>query len=208
MTRQTVAALLAVLVALTLVGAPVTMADWGEQASLSVESISSSQVDAETPVLRFEDLSPQTQRVVRRAIESPDGSHVVYGWEDAPDRFVYSDYAEPGYGMYVVVYEGQYYRLTTYAAGGFPFVHWLMEIPFVVYGTLLGWVGSRTYLGTRSPRTAVGLAGIGVVFHLLGPEFDFPIVAPRQFAALGLLTTAATIGWLLWSRQDDEVSIE
>ena len=73
-------------------------------------------------------------------IESPDGSHTVYGREDWPDRFHYSDYTAPGRGTYAIVYGGQYYRLDTYAGGGFPFVYWILELPFVAYGLLLGTV--------------------------------------------------------------------
>lgn len=191
MARRFASVLVTAVVAATLVGAPVTMADWGEQATFSVEPVEQSAVDSETPVLQYEELSSTAQRAVRRAIESPDNSHVVYGSEDAPDRFAYSDYAEPGYGLYVVVYEGDSYRLNTYAAGGFPFVYWLMELPFVVYGVVLVWAAHRTNRGSLPPEVAAALAGLGVGFHLIGPEFDFPVVPPDVFVLLG---TVATVG--------------
>ncbi|MFB6101023.1 MAG: hypothetical protein ABEJ73_00470 [Haloplanus sp.] len=199
MYRRELSTLFAMLVALSLVGAPTTMADWGEQASFSAERVEESQVDADVPVRQYRTLSPAAQTAVRRAIESPDGTHVVYGREDFPDDFAYSDYTEPGYGLYVVVYEGQSYRLTTYAAGGFPFVYWLYELPFVVYGLVLGWVGSRVPRGERSPGTAALAAVPGVVFHLLGPEFDFPLLAPMQFVSLGLLSVGALVALLAWN---------
>lgn len=190
--------LVATFVALSLVAAPVTMADWGEQASFSVERIDESRIDAETPVLQHRTLSPTAQTAVRRAIEDPDNAHVVYGREDFPDEFAYSDYSEPGYGLYVVVYEDQYYRLYTYAGGGFPFVYWLYELPFVLYGIALGWVAARVRSGDRSPATATLAAFLGILFHLLGPEFDFPLVAPMQFVGLGALAFGAFVVWLVW----------
>lgn len=193
MDRRQIASLGIVVVALSLVGAPITMADWGEQATVSVERIDESQVDEEAPILRFERLSTNAQDAVRRAIESADGHHTVYGYEDWPDRFFYSDYIAPGQGLYVVVYEGQHYRLTTYAGGGFPFVYWLFELPFVVYGVVLLWVGRFAYRETRSSYAVAVATLLGIAFHLLGPEFDFPVLAPKQFVGLGVVATIAVV---------------
>jgi hypothetical protein len=199
MARRVLATLVAAVVAATLVAAPVTMADWGEQVSLSAERVDADQVDPETPVVRFEEVSPETQAVVERAIDS-DGSVVVYGDEDAPERFAYSDYTAPGYGLYAVVYDGEYYRLRTYASGGFPFVYWLLELPFVAYGAGLGWVAYRTDRGQQPPSHALALAGGGLGFHALGPAFDFPLVAGAAFAALGVVGTAILAGVVWWSK--------
>jgi hypothetical protein len=199
MESSQVAALVAGVVAPSLVAAPVTMADWGEQASFSVERVDASQVDAETPVLRYRTLSPAAQTAVRRAVESPDDAHVIYGREDFPDEFAYSDYAAPGHGLYAVVYEGQYYRLYTYAGGGFPFVYWLYELPFVLYGVVLGWVAVRALQRERSPQAATLAALPGVPVHLLGPAFDFPLLAPMQFVGLGTLALGALVAGLAWS---------
>ncbi|MEF8757886.1 MAG: hypothetical protein V5A33_06590, partial [Halobacteriales archaeon] len=186
-------------VALSLVGAPATMADWEEQAGFDVDPVAQSDVRNGTPVLRYENLSSSAQEAVRRAIESEDGYYTVYGREDWPDRFFYSDYSEPGHGMYAVVYRGEYYRLTTYASGGFPFVYWLLELPFVVYGLLLLLVGYRTGQGKRSPGTAVLATVPGVGFHLLGPEFDFPLLGPWAFVLLGIVATMGLATGLLWT---------
>lgn len=185
-------------VALSLVAAPVTMADWSEQASVSVEPIEASEVRDGTPVVGYGDLSPHARSVVGAAIASPDGHVTVYGREDWPDRFFYSDYTAPGRGMYAVVHEGQHYRLTTYAAGGFPFVYWFLELPFVAYGLALAGVSYRTYRGTVAPLTTASVALLGVGFHLLGPELDFPLLAPVQFAALGVAATAAVVTGFGW----------
>ncbi|MGB9956363.1 hypothetical protein ACOZ4B_08240 [Haloferax prahovense] len=196
MSRRLVASVFALLVAVSLVGAPVTMADWSEQVSLSASKIDASQVRDETPVLRYDELDADAQDAVRQAIESPDGSHIVYGDEDWPDRFFYSDYTAPGQGLYAVVYEGDYYRLYTFAAGGFPVVYWVYELPFVAYGLALGRVGSRTYRGEGSVRLAVGAAVVGAAFHLVGPVVDFPLVSPTAFIGLGVVAAAALVGGL------------
>jgi hypothetical protein len=203
MRREQVVALAVAALALSLLLAPVTMGDWGEQASFSVERVDDTDVDEETPVLQYHSLSPAAQRAVESAIRSPDGHHVVYGREDFPDDFAYSDYSEPGYGLYVVVYEGQHYRLYTYAAGGFPFVYWLYELPFVLYGAVLLWVAARTARGQRSSRTAAVAALPGAVIHLLGPEFDFPLVAPKTLVAFGVVSLVALVGVLARERLAD-----
>jgi len=185
-------------VALSLVAAPVTMADWSEQAAFSAERVEPSEFNDATPVLQYDELAPGARDAVRRTIESPDGYHTVYGREDWPDRFHYSDYAAPGRGTYAIVYGSEYYRLDTYAGGGFPFVYWILELPFVVYGLLLGTVGYQVRRGGRSARTATILAAAGVAFHLLGPEFDFPLLEPMAFVGLGALAVVAVGVGLLW----------
>lgn len=160
------------------------------------------------PILRYENLPADAQDAVRRAVESPDGYHTVYGNEDWPDRFFYSDYSAPGQGLYAVVYEGQHYELHTYAGGGFPFVYWLYELPFVAYGLVLARVAYRTYRGGRSGSVAALAAAPGVAFHLLGPEFDFPLLAPMQFVALGAVATVALLFGLVWDSDREGADAE
>jgi len=202
MDRRAGLALLAAVVALSLVGSPLAMADWGEQASFSVERIDESEAGEEPPLLRHENLSTPARTAVQRAIESPDGNHVVYGREDWPDRFFYSDYSRPGKGVYDVAYEGEYYRLRTYAGGGFPFVYWVFELPFIIYGGVLALVAHRSSQGRTSTRTVAVMTVVGLAFHALGPEFDFPLVTQMQFVGLGVLATAvAMIGLVRISTQ-------
>ncbi|MFC7202575.1 hypothetical protein ACFQJC_03550 [Haloferax namakaokahaiae] len=189
MSRRAVFALFAAVVGLSLVASPVLMSDWDEQAVLIADPIEQSQLDDEVPVLQYDDLSPDAQTAVRKAITPPDGSHIVYGREDWPDEFFYSDYASPGSGQYAVVYQDQYYELMTYAGGSFPFVFWSYELPLIGYGFVLLWLTKRTYLGRYPIRNIVPLAALGVIFHLLGPEFDFPVLEPMQL--VGLWTVAA-----------------
>lgn len=199
MNRRVMLSFFALLVAFSLVGAPITMADWGEQATFSSEPIEKSDIDADTPLLQYERLSNSAQDAVRQTIESPDGHYTVFGEEDWPDRFFYSDYAAPGRGMYAIAFEGQYYRLTTYASGGFPFVYWLYQLPFIIYGLILGGVAYTSLQGRTATRTAALTTVPGIAFHLLGPEFDFPLLTPRQFVGLGVLAMIVALIGLLWA---------
>lgn len=196
--RQVVA-LLTIVIALSLVAAPVTMSDWGEQATFSVEDGSQSDINRETPILKYTNLPADAQTAVRQAITSPNGQYTVYGYEDWPDEFFYSDYSVPGQGIYTIVYQGQYYRLDTYAGGGLEFLYWLYELPFISYGLLLGWVARRMIRGTTAPSEALLSTVPGVGFHLLGPEFDFPLLAPMQFIGLGAVATVTMLAFILIS---------
>jgi len=203
MAYRSVLGIVAALVAVSLVGAPVTMADWGEQATFSVERVAGSDIGEETPVLQYGNLSQSAQDAVRRARDSPDGTHTVYGSEDWPDRFFYSDYTRPGRGSYAVVHEEQYYRLYTSAGGGFPIVYWVSELPFIIYGVVLGLLTYGMYHRGTSPRFVLLATGPGIGFHLLGPEFDFPLLDPVQFAALGILATTGLVAGHIWITWDD-----
>ncbi|CQH63900.1 uncharacterized protein HHUB_4219 (plasmid) [Halobacterium hubeiense] len=199
MNRRVILSLFALLVAFSLVGAPITMADWGEQATFSSERIEKSDIQGDTPLLQYDSLSNSAQDAVRRTIESPDGHYTVFGNEDRPDRFFYSDYAAPGQGLYAIAYEGQYYRFTTYASGGFPFVYWLYQLPFIIYGLILGGVSYTSLQGRTTARTAALTAVPGIAFHRLGPEFDFPLLTPMQFVGFGVLAVILVLIGLLWA---------
>ena len=181
-------------VALSLIGSPITMADWSERADFYVQNVEESEVDEEVPVLYYENLSTPAQHAVQQTIDSSDNTHAVYGREDWPDEFAYTDEADPGEGLHAIIYEGQYYLLFTGATGGpFFIIILLLELPFIIYGFVLGWVASSLSLGDISIRTASFATAPGIVFHLLGPEFDFPLLTPYEYAALGLLTTIVVV---------------
>lgn len=193
----------ALCVSVSLIGAPVTMADWGERAHFDTERVETSELRDGTPVLSYEALPKPARDAVRATIESPDGSHTVYGTEDWPDRFYYSDSIGPGNGLYAIVYEGQLYELTTYASGAFPYIFWLYELPFILYGLLVGWVTHRVSRGNPVTRVGAVAAATGAAFHLLGPEFDFPLLAPMQFVALGTVATVVLFGLLRWQSPEE-----
>ena len=73
MRLRQIVALLAIVVAAPLVAAPITMADWSEQATFSVEEVPQSNINEEIPVLAYPNLSTDAQAPVRRAIESQEG---------------------------------------------------------------------------------------------------------------------------------------
>jgi hypothetical protein len=196
MRLRQIVALLAIVVAAPLVAAPITMADWSEQATFSAEEVLQSNIDEEVPVLPYTNLSTDAQAPVRRAIESQEGRYTVYGHDDWPEQFFYSDYGVPGQGLYAIIYDGQYYQLSTYAGGGFPFLYWFLELPFIGYGLCLGWAAHKTYHGTFSSWGAALVLALGVGFNLLGPAFDFPLVAPMQFVGLGVVGLVAVLGWI------------
>ena len=194
MSPRSLLVVLSLVVAASLVGAPLTMHDWGEQAEFSADPIEG--VHDVPPVLQYESLSPAAQRAVRAAIEH--GRMTVYGDEDFPEEFTYTDRIGPGHGKYIIVYEGERYELLTSGGwgSGVPLRYLL---PFVGYGLLLSEVARQAGNGGTSVRTAGAFVGAGAAFHLLGPEFDFPLLGPARFSALGVVGFLV-IGW--WSIRD------
>lgn len=151
MSPRSVLSVLALVVAVSLIGAPLTMHDWGEKAGIRAEPIeNTSSVPEETPVLQYESLSPNAQQAIRVAIQR--GGVTIYGTEDWPDEFAYTDVLR----QYVVVYEGQPYRGTT--AGGIgvgkdPVERTAFQLPFVGYGLFLLYVTRQTDRDDLSLRT-------------------------------------------------------
>jgi len=182
--------LVALLVACSLIGAPFTMADWGEQAVFSVERVDAAELDDELPVLEYESLSAPAQDAIRSAIDAPDGRHTVYGEADRPDEFFYTYNGRPGKGIYAINDDGRYYRLVTDVSGGLPPIYWLLEGPFILYGLLLASVASRAYREEDGLRLIAGFTLVGLTFHLLGPAVDFPVFDPMAFVVYGATMTA------------------
>lgn len=192
MEYRNILAVVAVIVGLSLVAAPLTMADWGEDAHLHVERVDESAVGEDEEVIQYETLSPDGRTAISRAIASPDGEVTIYGREDWPDRFRFGD----AVGYYVVVKDGQHYRVMTSGAGSLGLLWVLPTLPFVAYGGLLAGVGWRTYDGGASTVVPALATGLGVAVHLLGPEFDFPLLSPKLLIYLGLGGLVALAGWL------------
>lgn len=199
MDSRQVLGILAVLAGVSLVLAPVTMADWSEQATLSTDSVDEAQLHEDVPTIPYQNLSMEARNAVERAISSSDGSVTIYGKADWPDRFFYSDYIAPGRGLYAIEYRDDLYRLTTNARGGFAFTYWIYELPVIVYGVVLLWVGLATAEGVRSRRFGAIATIPAVSFHLLGPAFDFPLLSPRQFVGFGGIATIGLVAGILVS---------
>lgn len=177
----TVVAVLAGLVGLTLVGAPLTMADWGEQTRFRAEAADSDSFGSDTPTVRYSELSPAGQRTVDKAIDAEDAI-IVYGHEDRPgEPFRYTEHIH----VVDVVRDGQHYRVRALDTGGFPFVYWLLESPLILYGVALLVAAKRVFRGSYSPGPTLLAAGFGAGLHLVGPEFDFPLGPPVLVVGLG-----------------------
>ncbi|WP_146418199.1 tumor necrosis factor receptor family protein [Haloarcula hispanica] len=208
MNYRLVHSIFALIVAASLIGAPITMLDWSQEADFTTEPIEESDINENSPVLQYDNLSNSAQDPVRRAIESPDGHYTIYGHEDFPDRFFYSDTINPGKGQYVIAYEGQYYRLFTMSGGGFFFVYLVYQLPFIIYGALLAGVAFMPSQGWTGTRTEALITVPGIAFHLLGPEFDFPLLAPIQFVKLGVIAVIVVLIGLLWAYMRERRSVQ
>jgi hypothetical protein len=193
MNREGVAGVFAVIVALSLIGAPVTMDDWAEQATFEVDSVERSEVEEWMPRYQYENLSSEGRHAVRCAIESTDKSCTVYGDEDLPDEFGYSDQPTD----YVIIYENQYYLLSTSWGGWFPVGFLLLELPFIAYGIALVRIAAGALRSEYTPRITLLATLIGLTFHLLGPELDFPIISAEAYFWLGVFAVGSltTVVW-------------
>jgi hypothetical protein len=185
---RSVLAVLALLVAVSLIGAPLTMHDWSTQSHHAVVA-SGDEVDRQAEY-QYDALSPTGQDVVRETIA--EGQYRTYGDDGRVSAFSYADYGQ----RYVVAYEGTRYEIVTLALGGFPFVYWVMELPFVLYGLLLGLAVRRLDRGTEGYGVVTAAAVAGASFHLLGPEFDFPVLSPDGFVGLGTVAALLLGTWL------------
>jgi hypothetical protein len=183
-----VLAVLALVVAASLVGSPLTMADWSTQSHHAVVA-SGDEVDRQAEY-QYDALSATGQAVVRETIA--EGQYRTYGDDGRVSAFSYADYGQ----RHVVAYNGTRYEIVTLALGGFPFVYWVMELPFVLYGLLLGLAVRRLDRGTDGFGVVAAAVVAGASFHLLGPEFDFPLLSPGAFVGLGTVAALLLGAWL------------
>lgn len=184
MSPRSVLIVLALVVAVSLIGAPLTMQDWNTKSHHAVVA-SGDEVDGQAEY-QYDTLSLTGKEIVRQTIIK--GQYVTYGSDGRVSAFSYSDYGQ----RHVVTYEGTRYEIMTLALGGLPFVYWLMELPFVAFGLLLGLASYRN----EGSRVVAVATAVGAVFHLLGPAFDFPIVAPGTFLRLGIVLAILLAAWL------------
>jgi hypothetical protein len=135
----------------------------------SVEQIAADDVPPEANVTNVTALSPEGRAAFRNALESEDGTYVVRDEADRPPDLFYSDHAEIDRGIYVVRSQGEYYRLSTSAGGGFGFIAYGIKLLLGAVGVLFALVGGASlYLGReRLPIAAwAGLGGVALVFLL------------------------------------------
>ncbi len=85
------------------------------------------------------------------------------------------------------------------SGGGFFFVYLVYQLPFIIYGALLAGVAFMPSQGWTGTRTEALITVPGIAFHLLGPEFDFPLLAPIQFVKLGVIAVIVVLIGLLWA---------
>ena len=132
-----------------------------------IEPTSAASVPAEADVLTFESLSPEGQRAVRKALESPGESVTVRGEANKPPEFFYSDNSNLNRGRYFIQYQGEYYELYT-AAGGL-YGDYVALAAYCLAGGVLVTVG---LFGFSSPRprlpvvVLVGLLACWATFEL------------------------------------------
>ncbi|MFB6080995.1 MAG: hypothetical protein ABEJ81_08360 [Haloferacaceae archaeon] len=156
-----VPAIVALLVAASLVAAPTVLFPHAGQPEYyhSVERIDAGQVPDGVTVRRYENLSPAGKRAFDAALDAPDGSAVVYGAANRPPEFFYSDYADYGQGIYVIEKEGRYYRLETFAGGGFFPVDLLAAAALALVGGAVAVVGVAGLRRGRLREPAVAAVG-------------------------------------------------
>lgn len=201
MSTRSAISLLSLVVAVSLIGAPLTMHDWGEKSHITASQVEDmSEVDEETPVYQFESLSQDAQIFVEKAIHQ--GEITIYGAEDKPSDFDFVGVLTPGSGRYIIVYEGTEYQVLTTggsAAGIDPLERTALQLPFVGYGLFLLYISRQIKRSGLPIKQPIGFVSIGSGFHLLGPEFDFWIFTPVEYSLIGVLGFLA-ISW--WSIRD------
>lgn len=191
------------LVALLLLGSPLVLYPHAGQAQYghSIERIDESEVPAEVTVREYEDLSPEAQRAVNRALADPDGSATVYGEANVPSEFFYSDYADYGQGIYVVEKSGTYYRLETFAGGGLFPTGIFKTAALVLVAAAVGVAGAAGWRdGRRRVPAAFAVAGLAVIPLAAAPVPHAGPLSPLD--PFGLLL-AAPLAWLAFGATHD-----
>jgi hypothetical protein len=199
--------LAALLVAVALLASPFVLYPHAGQSQYdhSVERIDQNEVPEEVTVRQYEDLSPEAQRAVDRALADSDGSASVYGEANRPPEFFYSDYADYGNGIYLIQKDEAYYRLTTYAGGGlFPFGVF-ETVALVLVAAAVGLSGATGWCDRRR-RVPAGFAvgGLAVLALAAAPvPHAGPLSALDPFGIL----LAAPLAWLTVGATHDGATV-
>lgn len=169
-----VVGVVALLIAVVVVANPLYLSFWHDQYYHSTEEVTADSVPEEADVLAYQNFSADGKTAFRKAVEDDEGHYVVYYESNVPEEFFYSDYSNLGKGLYYVQYQGNYYRFSTYAGGGFPFTYWFYEGLLALFGLTLAVVGHRTYEHRESSWPAVALSLLAVGLLVGSPLFRFP----------------------------------
>lgn len=79
----------------------------------NLSETSENEIPENANIIKFSELSPQTKELISNLIQSKDNSIIIYGEENKPPEFSYSDSAEVNEGIYYIGYNESYYILTT-----------------------------------------------------------------------------------------------
>lgn len=150
----------------------------------SVAPIPESEVPEAANVTAYADLSPEGQTAFLETLDASDDTYIVRDEAEKPPEFFYSDHAELNRGIYVVQYQGAYYRLTTSAGGGLGFVAYGIKLLVGGLGVLLAAVGGLALVreDERTPRAV--WAGLGAVTALFVVRGLAPSLVPAGLAQI------------------------
>jgi hypothetical protein len=175
--------LLLVLAGIVLIVAPVSLFQSPPEYRFTVTSPENATMDP-TGNVSYENLSTDTKRIFRTALNSEDGEYIVHGQENAPDDIQYlSDYY-PAPGVYNVSYQGEYYVLVAQSPG-VNIAAGLTQIAVRIFGVITILIGIVSLLLPWSDRLLEGqtltaglLIGTGLVAPWLFDETPLFLLLP------------------------------
>ncbi|MFB6146130.1 MAG: hypothetical protein ABEJ08_00400 [Halobacteriaceae archaeon] len=109
----------------------------------------------------YEDLSPRAQSLVRNAIESDDGTVVVYGTDATPAQF---EFPSGTIAVYAVQYDGRWYDIWTSGPSGIG--DRTDEFLLLSAGSAALLVGGYAAFTRPAPRRAGGAGGLVIAVWL------------------------------------------
>ncbi|MFB6125481.1 MAG: hypothetical protein ABEJ59_05935 [Halanaeroarchaeum sp.] len=158
----------------------------------AIERVDRSAIPDRADVMHYANLSPEARAAIDDALH---GDGVIRGRADRLSEFFYSDHASLGRGLYFVERDGSYYRLTTFAGGGFFLAGLLVNGALFALGLAVGAVGALSFrTDRRRLPTVFGAFGV----HVLGASFVAPVANWRAglvgAAGAGTLAGVAAVG--------------
>ncbi|GCF15822.1 hypothetical protein Harman_37570 [Haloarcula mannanilytica] len=152
----------------------------------------------------FGSLSPEAQDVVERTLEAPDNEVSISG-ESPPEFESGADAPSLNNGIYLIQYQGEYYRLNVFSRGGLG-VALLFQLLFFggFLGLCLAVVGAVSYTRRQVWLPTILLVGLALVLGLFASRNAD--LLPLEFVLFNLgigfvvITGGAVIVWLLYTR--------